>query len=98
MRRFNLNEPDLVDDGDAADGYHTAHDRFGKRIGAQKTGATLYLIRPGQSICPYHYEYPEEEWLLVLDGHPTLRHPHGADELREGDIVVFPEGPEALTR
>src|SRR5207244_3478080 len=44
--------------------------------------------------CPYHYEYGNEEWLLVLEGHPTLRHPEGEDELEPGDVVCFPEGPE----
>jgi uncharacterized cupin superfamily protein len=54
---------------------------------------TLYGLPPGQSICPYHYEYGNEEWLLVLEGTPTLRHPDGEDELDPGDVVAFPEGP-----
>ena len=29
-------------------------------------GGSLYELPPGQSICPYHYEYPEEEWLVVV--------------------------------
>jgi uncharacterized cupin superfamily protein len=68
--------------------------RFGPSIGAVKLGASLYELPPGQSVCPYHYEYPEEEWLIVLKGRPTLRHPQGEDELQEGDVVCFPEGPE----
>ena len=47
----------------------------------------------GQSICPYHYEYPEEEWLIVLAGSVVVRHPGGEDELVAGDIVCFPSGP-----
>ena len=31
----------------------------------------------GESVCPYHYELTEEEWLIVLDGRPTLRTPEG---------------------
>ena len=54
---------------------------------------TLYGLPPGQSICPYHYEYGNEEGLLVLEGTPTLRHPDGEDELEPGDLVAFPEGP-----
>ena len=49
--------------------------------------------RPGQAICPYHYEYGEEEWLLVLSGRPTLRHPEGSDALDPLDIVHFPQEP-----
>jgi uncharacterized cupin superfamily protein len=42
---------------------------------------------------PYHYVYGREEWLLVLAGTPTLRHPEGEDRLEAGDLVCFPEGP-----
>jgi uncharacterized cupin superfamily protein len=94
MRRYNLHEPDLIDDEDDPDGFRTAYDRIGPKVGGEKLGATLYLVRPGQSICPYHYEYGEEEWLLVVEGRPTLRHPGGEDELRQGDVVAFVEGPE----
>lgn len=48
---------------------------------------SVYALPPGQAICPYHYENPEEEWLLVLDGRPTLRHPGGEDELQPWDVV-----------
>jgi uncharacterized cupin superfamily protein len=34
----------------------------------------------------------EEEWLIVLDGRPTLRHPDGEDELQPWDVVFFPPG------
>jgi uncharacterized cupin superfamily protein len=56
-------------------------------------GATLYDLPPGQRVCPYHYEYNNEEWLLVVEGKPTLRTPDGEYELKPGDVVVFPEGP-----
>jgi uncharacterized cupin superfamily protein len=92
--RINLNalEPEY-DDSDP-EGYRAGMSRFGPSIGAVRLGASLYELPPGQSICPYHYEYPEEEWLIVLEGRPTLRHPQGEDELEEEDVVCFPEGPE----
>jgi uncharacterized cupin superfamily protein len=76
------------------EGYRAGMARFGPSIGAEKLGASLYELPPGQSICPYHYEYPEEEWLIVLEGRPTLRHPEGEEKLEQGDVVCFPEGPE----
>ena len=42
----------------------------------------------------WHYEYGAEEWVIVLAGRPTLRHPGGEDELTPGDIVCCPEGPD----
>jgi len=68
--------------------------RFGQAIGAEQLGASVYELDPGESICPYHYEFPEEEWLLVLEGNPTLRDPDGEHVLDPGDLVVFVEGPE----
>jgi uncharacterized cupin superfamily protein len=55
-------------------------------------GATVYELPPGQALCPYHYE-SEEEWLLVLQGEVTLRHPEGEDVLGPGDITAFGVGP-----
>jgi uncharacterized cupin superfamily protein len=57
-------------------------------------GGSVYELAPGQAVCPYHYEYGNEEWALVLTGRPTLRHPGGEDVLEAGDVVCFPQGPE----
>ena len=92
--RVNLFE--LVPEYDESDpeGYRAGMARFGPALGATQMGASLYEIPPGQSICPYHYEYPEEEWLAVVAGRVALRHADGEDELGVGDIVCFPPGPE----
>ena len=68
--------------------------RFGDRIGAKLIGGSLYELPPEQSICPYHFEYGDEEWLIVLQGRPTLRRPNGTQRLDAGDVVCFPPGPE----
>lgn len=47
---------------------------------------------PGESL-PCHYEYVEE-WLLVVDGAVVVRTPGGDQELRRGDLVRYPAGPE----
>jgi uncharacterized cupin superfamily protein len=94
VQRANLNSLEPEYDDTDPEGYRAGMARFGPSIGAVKLGASLYELPPGQSICPYHYEYPEEEWLIVLEGRPTLRHPQGEDELEQGDVVCFPEGPE----
>jgi uncharacterized cupin superfamily protein len=94
VARVNLHQ--LVPEYDASDpiGYRVGMARFGPTIGASQMGASLYELPPGQSICPYHYEYPEEEWLVVLAGRVVLRHPGGEQELDVGDVVCFPAGPD----
>jgi uncharacterized cupin superfamily protein len=74
--------------------YDGRFERLGPRLGASKLGGTVYELATGQRICPYHYEYGDEEWLLVVTGRPTLRTPQGERELEPGDVVCFPEGPE----
>ncbi len=93
MERFNLHSPEFEYDSEDPEGYRCGMDRFGPKIGAAQIGGSLYEVPAGQSICPYHYEYPEEEWLLVLEGSVVLRHPDGEDELGVGDTVAFPSGP-----
>jgi uncharacterized cupin superfamily protein len=67
--------------------------RIGATLGAASTGLSIYELPPGQASSPYHYEDPVEEWLLVVSGTPTLRHPGGEQQLEPWDIVFFPPGP-----
>lgn len=92
MRRFNLHAAELAHDDDDPDGYHAGYVRLGPAIGASTMAGTLYELPTGQANCPYHYE-SDEEWLIVLDGRLTVRHPEGEDELEPGDVVCFPAGP-----
>jgi len=73
-------------------GYVCDHARIGKLVGAEQLGLSVYELPPEQSICPYHYETGEEEWLIVLVGRPTLRTPEGEQELRPWDCAFFPAG------
>ena len=79
---------------DDPEGFRSGRKRLGDLFGARRTGASVYELPPGQAICPYHYEYAEEEWLLVLEGEPTLRTPAGERRLRPWDVCAFPVGPE----
>jgi uncharacterized cupin superfamily protein len=91
----NLFEAERIPDEDNPPaGYEILYARLGPKLGAANLGMTVYELAEGQSICPYHYEYPEEEWLIVLEGRPTLRVPQGETELDPGDTVCFPSGPE----
>ena len=75
------------------DGFRRGSVRVGAQLGAARTGLSVYELPPGQAVSPYHYENPDEEWLLVVAGKPTLRHPGGEDQLEPWDIVFFPPGP-----
>ena len=64
-----------------------------RALGARRLEATVLELRPGKEAGDYSYAYGREEWVLVLAGAPTLRHPGGEDQLEVHDLVCFPEGP-----
>jgi uncharacterized cupin superfamily protein len=94
MRRVSISDPSFTYDPEDAEGFRAGMFRFGPDLGAKETGTTVYELPPGESVCPYHYEYGEEEWLIVLEGEPTLRVPDGERRLRPWDVCAFPVGPE----
>jgi uncharacterized cupin superfamily protein len=92
MRRVNVNTDDLAYDESDPEGYRAGSRKVSQDIGASAMAGSVYEVPPGQANCPYHYE-SDEEWLLVLSGTLTVRHPDGEDELVAGDLVCFPRGP-----
>jgi uncharacterized cupin superfamily protein len=92
VERINLFHPEFEHDADDPDGYRTGYVRVHEAIGGTLLAGKIYEVPPGQSNCPYHYEY-DEEWLIVLQGKLTVRHPDGEEELDAGDLVCFPAGP-----
>src|SRR4051794_40889786 len=57
MRRINIRNPEFRYDDDDPDGFRAGMFRFGPQLGASQLGTTVYELPPGQTICPYHYEY-----------------------------------------
>jgi uncharacterized cupin superfamily protein len=100
VSEVNLFDVELTKDDDDPDGYNTSYARVGPLVGGNALGLSVYELPPGQSICPYHYETGEEEWLIVLVGTPTLRVPEGEQVLRPWDTAFFPaeeEGAHKVT-
>ena len=87
-------EMDDLSTEETPDGFRCNAASIGKRLGASRMGMTVYELPPGQAVCPYHFEWTDEEWLFVLDGTPTLRTPEGERTLAPGDAVCFPAGPD----
>ncbi|MDQ3849381.1 MAG: cupin domain-containing protein [Actinomycetota bacterium] len=93
MRPVSLAATAFTYDPADPEGFRSGVCRLGPEVGARQTGASAYELPPGQAVCPYHYEYGEEEWVLVLEGRPSLRTPDGVRRLEPLDLVFFPTGP-----
>jgi uncharacterized cupin superfamily protein len=66
---------------------------LGRRLGGELLGATVFELEPGiRGIA--HLHHGNEEWVLVLEGRPTLRTTAGERRLEPGDVEVFKRGPE----
>src|SRR5262252_5444939 len=93
LRRANLAAITCEPRPQLPSGFRRSSTRVGTTLGATVTGLSVYELPPGEAIGPYHYEDPDEEWLLVVSGEPTLRHPGGEEQLGPWDLVFFPAGP-----
>jgi uncharacterized cupin superfamily protein len=93
VRRTNVFTPEF-DHSSERDGYRWRGMRVGEAVGAKQIGACVYELPDDESTYPYHFHNAMEEWLIVLEGTPTLRDPGGERVLRRGDVVCFPTGPD----
>ena len=95
MQTFNLfeGETDTPPDGTEPPGYLAHAVRLGPKLGGALLGMSIYDLPPGEAICPYHFEWTDEEWLIVVAGSATVRTPEGESVLGPGDVACFPAGP-----
>ena len=98
MDTFNLHRGETVADESDPPGYHVQSAQLAPRFGASRLAMTVYDLPPGQAICPYHFHWGDEEWLVVVSGTPTVRTPDGEQMLDPGDVVCFPVGPDGAHR
>jgi uncharacterized cupin superfamily protein len=88
----NVYEQQFEFDDTDPPGYRCAVARIGVAAGGKDQVIKEFEIPPGETLCPYHYEY-EEEWLLVLEGTATVRTPDGEHVAPRGALMCFPAGP-----
>jgi uncharacterized cupin superfamily protein len=68
--------------------------RVGRIIGGARLGMSVYDLPPGEAIGPFHFEWTDEEWLVVLAGQATSRGSEGEQTFDAGEVVCFPAGPD----
>jgi len=94
VHRVRLSDASYAYDPQDPAGFRSGMAELGPDLGAKDSAANLYELPPGEALCPYHYEYGQEEWALVVEGTPSVRTPAGTEALEVNDLVFFPPGPE----
>jgi uncharacterized cupin superfamily protein len=87
----NLFEPEFDAEQDRR-GFSWRRARLGRQAGAERLGASLFELPPGQASFPLHFHLANEELLIVIGGRPALRTRAGERQLDEGEVVSFPVG------
>jgi uncharacterized cupin superfamily protein len=87
----NVFKPE-TDEHEDREGFRLSGVTLGPKVGAERLGASLYELPPGQRSVPYHWHAANEEMLIVLRGTVSVRDPNGWRDLHEGAVVAFPRG------
>jgi len=87
----NLFQPDFGESSEQP-GFSWQRALIGRQAGAERLGASLFALPPGQAAYPLHYHLGNEEMLIVISGAPSLRTLEGERILEPGEVVSFPRG------
>jgi len=92
IEQVNIYKP-MYDHGSIRYGYKWRGAAIAKQLHARRLGGTIYdLLSEDDRTWPYHFHHGIEEWLIVLDGNPVVRHAGLERELKPGDVICFPPG------
>lgn len=87
----NLFEPEFEESSERP-GFSWQRAALGRQAGAERLGASLFALPPGQAAFPLHYHLGNEEMLIVIAGTPSLRTLDDERELAVGEVLSFPRG------
>ena len=76
------------------EGYEYFRRKFVPFGGAKNALVSIYEIPPGKSAYPYHYHHKNEETFYILSGEGILKTPDGERQVKAGELLFFPTGPE----
>jgi uncharacterized cupin superfamily protein len=89
----NIDEVAVRDEARGGFGFKAR--RLGAEAGSFALGCSHFEIPPGKTAFPYHYHSATDEAVYVLEGTGTVRLGDAKVQIRAGDFVAMPAGPDA---
>jgi uncharacterized cupin superfamily protein len=89
-----VNVDELVADQQAQGLFAFRRRRLGGEAGARAVGCTHFELAPGHTAFPYHFHSAIEESVFVLEGTGSARIGKDRVDVRAGDYIAFPAGPD----
>lgn len=94
-RHPNVINQDELEPTDMRQGkFHVRGRRFGPHTGNQQLGGQLLELGPGERAFPFHFHCANEEAIFVISGAGTARLGNTRVNVRAGDWIACPVGPE----
>src|SRR5690349_6123539 len=88
----NIDEVTVREDGKGGFGFRAR--RLGPEASGRALGCSHLELAPGKTAFPFHFHSAIEEGIYVLEGTGTMRIGGDRVEVRAGDYIAFPAGPE----
>ena len=74
--------------------FGVAAKRLANPAGAKALGVNWVQLQPGKTSFPFHYHTGIEEGMFILSGTGQARLGAATVEVRQGDFIAFPPGPD----
>jgi uncharacterized cupin superfamily protein len=90
-----VNLEDMQQEETGQGGFGFRRRRLGAEAGTRALGCSHLELSPGKTAFPFHFHSAHEEAIYVLEGTGLLRIGQDRVEVRAGDYVGFPAGPQS---
>lgn len=74
------------------------HSYLSPLLGSGKSNVRTYTLAPGETFARFHSHTAREELYLVLKGKGSVRIAEHVAEIKEGDLISKPTGPDIATQ